>query len=398
MSISTNPMVCTIRREVTEASSREQGDEVACAGEVGDLKGIMTPTASFVTRLKEWNRRPLKHKIHWIKNRVGSTLEHKVHWIRNGLWPFLLTPVFRVGLSLDNRLFRSIIFDISHSKKLLIRSTFEERFIVLTSDKVISKSIFTQGSSYDFRKFETVIDVLGKEFSLHLLIDVGANIGTICIPAVRRGFAQQAIAFEPEPDNFSVLMANIYINGLANSVTAHNIALGSKDNEKVVFELSENNGGDHRVFANKGDGLFHEMNRKTIEVNSETLNKIVETVDAKSTLIWMDTQGYEGHILSGATKALELGVPMVLEFWPYGMLRSDSYLPLKNSLLDYGYKHFYNLDDDHPRAVLLTNDALDNLYQTPWREGSIHRYIGSLNGAGSARRLRAWVSNSTSEP
>ena len=211
---------------------------------------------------------------------------------------------------------RGVLFDASRDQKFLLCDSDVERFVVVTSDKVISRSVFTDGGSYDFQKFQTAVGLLGPEFRLELLVDVGANIGTICITAVSRGFAPQAIAFEPEPRNFTALMANIHLNGLAPRVKAHNHALGSKDDETVLLELSEENGGDHRVHANKASGLYDEQNRKTIEIRSETLDKFLEAVDPKSTLIWMDTQGYEGHVLSGAKKALSSRVPMVLEFGP----------------------------------------------------------------------------------
>ena len=37
----------------------------------------------------------------------------------------------------------------------------------------------------------------------------------------------------------------------------------------------------------------------------------------------MDTQGFEGHILSGAKKLIQNNVPVVTEFWPYGLNRTN---------------------------------------------------------------------------
>ena len=60
-------------------------------------------------------------------------------------------------------------------------------------------------------------------------------------------------------------------------------------------------------------------------------------------LIWMDVQGYEGHVLSGAPLTLSKKMPLVIEFWPYGMERANSFDKLKNSLK--GYNGFYDLND-----------------------------------------------------
>ncbi len=44
------------------------------------------------------------------------------------------------------------------------------------------------------------VSLLGRR-GLTSLIDIGANIGTICIPAVKCGLFDRAIAIEPEPLN-----------------------------------------------------------------------------------------------------------------------------------------------------------------------------------------------------
>lgn len=42
-------------------------------------------------------------------------------------------------------------------------------------------------------------------------------------------------------------------------------------------------------------------------------------------LVWIDTQGHEGHVLSGASQLLASQAPIVLEFWPYGLDQVDGY-------------------------------------------------------------------------
>lgn len=36
----------------------------------------------------------------------------------------------------------------------------------------------------------------------------------------------------------------------------------------------------------------------------------------------MDVQGHEGHLLSGASRLLASTVPIVCEYWPYGLERA----------------------------------------------------------------------------
>jgi hypothetical protein len=43
---------------------------------------------------------------------------------------------------------------------------------------------------------------------------------------------------------------------------------------------------------------------------------------AEIDLVWMDVQGHEAHVLAGATCLA--GVPVVTEFWPFGLRRAGA--------------------------------------------------------------------------
>jgi hypothetical protein len=129
-------------------------------------------------------------------------------------------------LLLASERFRSLLFDSAPANILLLSNVGNERFLVTSNDRSISRDVFITGS-FEFDKFDRMLSLLGKHFRKTLLIDVGANIGTICIPAIKRNIFQCAIAIEPDPLNYSLLVSNININGLANMITPHNLALVS---------------------------------------------------------------------------------------------------------------------------------------------------------------------------
>lgn len=220
---------------------------------------------------------------------------------------------------IDNPIFRTIRFISARNNKLMIGGGGEhEVFVVSTSDKAIGLSVYANQRPYDFEKFEQAFRLLDKNRKNRQLIEVGANIGTICIPAIRRGFFETAIVFEPEPLNFSLLNGNIHLNRLSSRITPHQLALGSVANQKLSFELSADNSGDHRVHFKSEQGAFNEEKRKIIEVVSTRFDSIFDNIIADETLVWIDTQGFEGHVLDGARNAIKTRVPLCLEFGPIG--------------------------------------------------------------------------------
>jgi FkbM family methyltransferase len=269
-----------------------------------------------------------------------------------------------------SRAFREILFDTCGPGKILLASGGSEYFLVSSSDKVIGRDVYCDGQ-FDFSKFNKALELIGAGFSPDLLLDVGANIGTICIPAIKRGIFKRAESFEPEPRNFALLAANVRLNGLGDKIALHNLALSDTEGGELEFELSEKNYGDHRIRIIDKGGLFDEANREVIRVRCTTLDAFnTAGISANSTLIWMDTQGFEGYILNGARKLLQSRIPMVIEFWPYGMQRSQSYDKLKSALIESGYTSLYDLADDEPHKVALDAQTLDGLFERLEAEGS----------------------------
>lgn len=261
-----------------------------------------------------------------------------------------------------SRGFRAAIFDAAKPDTLLLSNIGRESYLVSSNDRYIGRDTFIHGS-YDLEKLERTLSLLDREFEGDLLIDVGANIGTISIPALKRGLFDRAVAIEPEPFNYSLLTCNIHMNGLAGRMTAHHLALGARAGEELSFELSDTNYGDHRIrMSSCQGGTRGEAQRKVIRVKSEPFDEVVGPIDPARTLIWMDTQGFEGYVLQGARQALQQRPPLVVEFWPYAMKRSGSYPALRQALLDAGYDVFHDLGTNSP-PTRLTGGTLDTLYR-----------------------------------
>ena len=256
---------------------------------------------------------------------------------------------------------KKITFDnTENSKELLIVNNYSEKYIVNSSDKTIGRSLYINGE-FEFDLFLDALKILENK-KYKKLIDVGANIGTICIPAIKRSIFEYSLAIEPEPYNYNLLIKNIFINDLNNKIETLNIALGQVDNEKLKFELSVDNFGDHQIKSNSKEiNIYNDDRRKVITVNAKKLDTVIKSFNLKETLIWIDTQGYEGFILDGGKDTLSAKATIVIEFWPYGLDKFNSYNLLKSSLIKAEYKNCYDLNSKK-YLKNLTEVSMDEIY------------------------------------
>lgn len=210
--------------------------------------------------------------------------------------------------------------------KNLVCETPHGHFMIDIKDCDISRHILEFGE-YGYQEMILWFNHLSIKNDSNIFIDIGANIGTTSVPLAYHHHFKRIFSFEPEPKNFKLLDFNIKKNDLDHIIIHKNIAIGDK-NGIVTLELSNSNFGDHRVqYQNNSNDLYDEQKRKTIEVSISTLDSVFKhgniEIDQVS-LIKSDTQGNEGHVLRGAKNILEHRIiPWVIEFWPYGLLRTD---------------------------------------------------------------------------
>ena len=83
--------------------------------------------------------------------------------------------------------------------------------------------------------------------------DLGANIGTFSCFAAQRG--ARVVAYEPEPDNYELLLRNISANNFNALVRTNNKAVTHAGGELVLYTCkSERNKYRHSIYPHKGWG------------------------------------------------------------------------------------------------------------------------------------------------
>ena len=127
-------------------------------------------------------------------------------------------------------------------------------------------------------------------------VDVGAHVGLFAVPAtVWVGATGRVIAFEPHPNNYSMLTKNITTNCQVDSIEAVQSAV-SDVTGSVQLHMSTFNTGDHQ--------LFHKGGRKSVEVQCTTLDDYFSPTEIVD-FIKMDVQGAEAAAFKGMRRVLE---------------------------------------------------------------------------------------------
>lgn len=127
-----------------------------------------------------------------------------------------------------------------------------------------------------------------------VVIDIGAHIGVFSVFAATQVDSATVYSFEPDPDNFQLLLTNIEANQLENRIHPFNLAVSNTDAPRKLIRSADSLTA-HSFFPNK----FPEGEVKdTVEVNCTTLSDIFEKNTVKKCdVLKLDCEGEEYNIL-----------------------------------------------------------------------------------------------------
>ena len=146
------------------------------------------------------------------------------------------------------------------------------------------------------------------------LIDVGANIGLVCVPVVERTQAR-AICFEPEPENFAYLERNVARHALTTRVRCCPLACHDQPG-RLPLVLSQDNLGDHRLQRVAASDQTH-----SILVETQRLDDLLRGQPLEPPVVMkVDAQGSEVGVFAGAQETLARTDFLITEYWPRGIV------------------------------------------------------------------------------
>ena len=196
------------------------------------------------------------------------------------------------------------------------------------ADKIIGHSLRTTGA-FQEAKIREVSQFLVRKYAFQpeTFVDIGANIGTHLVFALNAAGYQEGFGIEPDVNNYRLLVCNVLLNGLEGRTSLFNLAFSDEDGW-AELELSTENFGDHRIRNSGGECAvsFGEDERKSYRVPKTHAGRWLTNamLNPRSTLVWIDTQGHEGHVFRCFLGEQPCVPPpyLVAEFWPYGLERA----------------------------------------------------------------------------
>ena len=149
------------------------------------------------------------------------------------------------------------------------------------------------------------------------ILDIGSNFGYYSISLAKRlGGDCRIDAFEPFPETFAKLQANIQLNSLG-CIHPHRIALGDSECVMSMLPVGGNTGAaylSHRI-----------VDSGAISVNVNTLDQFVrEQGIARLDFVKIDVEGFEYAVLEGGKCTLAtLHPPLMIEVCPENLVRQN---------------------------------------------------------------------------
>lgn len=213
------------------------------------------------------------------------------------------------------------------------------QFLVFKGNDLITNNLKAKGV-YE-PELVTIATKILERHKTGLVLDIGANIGTFCIPLAKKFTEFNFRAFEPQRIISYQLGANVIINGLEN-VYVDKLALscGAWSERLIVPDYNkETNIG---AFSIDEDVRKNEYECATQGRYEEIIAEPLDRLEIKDfiPLIKIDVEGHELEVLDGALETIRDNEypPILFEAWTWKPWYKQKRKETFEFLRDYGYE------------------------------------------------------------
>lgn len=155
---------------------------------------------------------------------------------------------------------------------------------------------------------------LMRRHSVQCVIDAGANVGAYARELREQGYLGRIISFEPQAAAFKLLKAKSDKDPMWD---CFNCALGDNDGQTLNLTVARNSVSSSLLpMSTEMQSLFPEAAISHKEsVNIRSLDSLLKqrSVQSDVILLKLDVQGYEDHVLAGASETLRRTVAIQVE-------------------------------------------------------------------------------------
>lgn len=182
------------------------------------------------------------------------------------------------------------------------------------------------GKVYSYDEIDAFLELANRFYNLNeegYFFDCGCNILTTAVYVLKQKNSLKAVAFEPVNRTWRIAKANAALNDMDKRITVINRALS--DNKGVAQMRCRYCCCAGNYIVNAG-GYETKNQLEYEEVYTVTLDDWIEENNFDINLInylWIDTEGYEGYVISGMMKLLrKRKIPIYMEYYTEFLLRS----------------------------------------------------------------------------
>lgn len=278
-----------------------------------------------------------------------------------------LTSIFKhtVGRGLGKIPYIRAVYDYLYRSLAVNELTLNVR-----GSKMITRVSNGDGISYQLlfyrnglEKYETKLfeKLVVKDMTI---VDVGANIGYYTLMAAKLvGDKGEVFAFEPEPENYALLVRNIELNNYKNVIPVKK-AVSSKTGKADLFLNRET--GAHGFLPDR-EGVIGMTTVETI-----SLDEYFKGRESPIDIIKIDAEGAELAVLQGMQNIIRNNANLKIFtelFWPSSITKSGS--PTReywDKLVESGFKFIYLIDEHEQRLEPADFSSMMRYYENELTE------------------------------
>ena len=209
----------------------------------------------------------------------------------------------------DTRYFSHRDADQFGADEVVIHSRFRGKpvFFHCNPNIHVEQQIIKRGL-YEQHELELIADLLEPN---SIMVDVGANIGAVTIP-VAKAFPDITVhAFEPNPAAVERLRRNIALNDVTN-ISLHPVGVSAKTGEEQLYAPSYAEMGNASFLKSLDSAQEFQLASVKVETLDSCFGEKEGGVLRRVSFIKIDVQGYERHVLCGASTLIHRDRPCIV--------------------------------------------------------------------------------------